>query len=95
MRVRLDFDHLSSRKRSDIYVPLHPVDVTYVTATTVGTQTFSLIVDTGSSNTWVGAGTKYKKSSSGTKTSGTVSVSYGSGSFSGTEYTDTVCCGFD
>ncbi|KAF7981561.1 hypothetical protein HWV62_33173 [Athelia sp. TMB] len=60
-------------------------DDTYVAAVTVGTQVFSLIVDTGSSNTWVGAGTKL---TGGTSTGKAVTVSYGSGSFSGTEYTD-------
>jgi len=59
----------------------------------VGDQTFDLIVDTGSSNTWVGAGTKYKASSTSTKTKYKVEVEYGSGEFSGTEYTDTVNLG--
>lgn len=68
-------------------------DISYVVRTVVGTQTFYLIVDTGSSNTWVGAETKYVKSSTGTSLSKNVSVSYGSGSFSGTEYTDTVTLG--
>ncbi|KAF7968489.1 hypothetical protein HWV62_30483 [Athelia sp. TMB] len=52
--------------------------------------TFDLIVDTGSSNTWVGADTKFSKGSTGVSTGKSVSVSYGSGSFSGTEYTDSV-----
>ncbi|KAH8557088.1 family A1 protease [Umbelopsis sp. PMI_123] len=69
------------------------VDFSYVTNVEVGTQTFSLIVDTGSSNTWVGAGTKYVPGSTATNTGDTVSVSYGSGSFSGKEYTDTVTLG--
>ncbi|KAJ7766314.1 putative aspartic protease [Mycena maculata] len=64
----------------------------YVAETTVGSQTFDLIVDTGSSNTWVGATTKFK-SGSGTSTGDSVSVSYGSGSFSGTEYTAAVALG--
>ena len=42
------------------------------------------------SNTWCGAQTSCEKTSTGTKSGGTVSVSYGSGSFSGNEYTDTV-----
>jgi len=67
--------------------------VSYYAPTIVGTQTFELIVDTGSSNTWVGADTKYVKSTTGTSTGKSVSVSYGSGSFSGTEYTDTVTLG--
>lgn len=48
---------------------------------------------TGSSNTWVGAGTKYVPSSTAKSTGGSVSVTYGSGSFSGKEYTDTVSLG--
>ncbi|KZP09518.1 acid protease [Athelia psychrophila] len=65
----------------------------YIAKVTVGSQTFDLIVDTGSSNTWVGANTKFTKGSTGTSTGKSVSVSYGSGSFKGTEYTDTVTIG--
>ncbi|KAM3583976.1 hypothetical protein VKS41_003942 [Umbelopsis sp. WA50703] len=68
-------------------------DFSYISQVTVGTQTFDLIVDTGSSNTWVGAGTKYKAGSTSKSTGDSVSVSYGSGSFSGTEYTDSVSLG--
>ncbi|KZP29103.1 acid protease [Athelia psychrophila] len=63
----------------------------YIAQVTVGSQTFNLIVDSGSSNTWVGANTKY--TGSGTNTGNSVSVSYGSGSFKGTEYTDSVAIG--
>ncbi|KAJ3837258.1 aspartic proteinase precursor [Lentinula raphanica] len=52
--------------------------------------TDQLIVDTGSSNTWVGATTKYMPSSTSTDTGDRVSVTYGSGEFSGTEYIDEV-----
>jgi hypothetical protein len=64
--------------------------VSYVAPIVVGSQTFQLIVDTGSSNTWVGANTKFVAGTTGKSTGKSVSVSYGSGSFSGTEYTDTV-----
>lgn len=53
----------------------------------------TLLIDTGSSNTWIGADKKYKSTSTSKKTGDTVSVSYGSGSFSGDEYTDTVTLG--
>ncbi|CCM04929.1 uncharacterized protein FIBRA_07126 [Fibroporia radiculosa] len=58
----------------------------------VGTPatTYTLLIDTGSSNTWVGADQTYTPTSSSKSTGDTVNVSYGSGSFSGTEYTDTV-----
>jgi len=66
----------------------------YVVALKVGSQTFSnMIVDTGSSNTWVGADTKFSAGSTGKSTGKSVEVSYGSGDFSGTEYTDTVSLG--
>ena len=69
-------------------------------AVLVGDQTFNLIVDTGSSNTWVGAGTKYVPSSSSTRSGRSVSSrDYYFGSFKGQEYTDKVrlpimCCAF-
>jgi hypothetical protein len=65
----------------------------YIAEVKVGSQTFNLIVDTGSSNTWVGASTTFTAGSTGKSTGDAVSVSYGSGSFSGTEYTDTVSVG--
>jgi len=66
--------------------------VSYIASVGVGAndQQFQLIVDTGSSNTWVGAGTKYVATSTSHDTGDKVSVSYGSGSFSGTEFTDQV-----
>ncbi|KAJ7354299.1 family A1 protease [Mycena albidolilacea] len=72
-----------------------PVDnqvVTYIASVGVGSPatSYDLIVDTGSSNTWVGATKKYVVTSTSTKTTARVSVSYGSGSFSGTEFTDQV-----
>ncbi|KAF7338863.1 Aspartic protease [Mycena sanguinolenta] len=68
-------------------------DDTYVVATQVGTQTFELIVDTGSSNTWVGSGTRYTPGSTSTNTGKSFAVTYGSGSVSGTEFTDSVSLG--
>ncbi|KAG2068135.1 acid protease, partial [Suillus decipiens] len=71
------------------------VAVSYVAAVGVGSPatTYNLVVDTGSSNTWVGANTPYVKTSTSVNTDQPVSISYGSGSFSGTEYTDTVTLG--
>ncbi|MCJ1312468.1 hypothetical protein MMC25_006142 [Agyrium rufum] len=68
-------------------------DVSYVAPVSIGGRTYSLIVDTGSSNTWCGAQGACEKSATGKSTGDSVSVSYGSGSFSGTEYTDTVSFG--
>nr|AOO94936.1 acid protease [Inonotus obliquus] len=54
---------------------------------------YTLLIDTGSSNTWVGADKKYAKTSTSKDTGRTIQVSYGSGSFSGEEYTDKVTLG--
>ncbi|KAF8893668.1 aspartic peptidase A1 [Gymnopilus junonius] len=66
--------------------------VTYVASVGVGSPAtqFDLIVDTGSSNTWVGAGQAFKRTSTSSATGELVSVTYGSGSFTGTEFTDQV-----
>ncbi|KZP33239.1 acid protease [Athelia psychrophila] len=72
-------------------VPVTNQDTSYTAKVTIGSQTFDLLVDSGSSNTWVGAKIKY--AGSGAKSDKSVSVSYGSGSFEGTEYTDSVTIG--
>ncbi|KAJ7643871.1 acid protease [Roridomyces roridus] len=66
--------------------------VTYTMSVGVGSPAtqYTLLIDTGSSNTWVGADQKYTATSTSTDTRHTVNVSYGSGSFSGTEFTDEV-----
>ncbi|EJD41333.1 family A1 protease [Auricularia subglabra TFB-10046 SS5] len=50
--------------------------------------TYSLIVDTGSANTWVGANKKYEPTASSEPTNKSVSVSYGTGFFAGKEVLD-------
>ncbi|KAG8694113.1 hypothetical protein FRC09_010053 [Ceratobasidium sp. 395] len=74
-------------------VPVVNEDVSYIAPVKVGNQTFRLVVDTGSSNTWVGAGTPYTPGPTATKDGRPVAVKYGSGSFSGEQYTDTVIVG--
>lgn len=61
--------------------------VTYTADVQIGSPatTYTLLIDTGSSNTWIGASKKYPKTSSTKATGNRVSVSYGSGSFSGYE----------
>ncbi|CCL98704.1 uncharacterized protein FIBRA_00708 [Fibroporia radiculosa] len=51
---------------------------------------YNLIVDTGSSNTWVGANVPYVKTSTSIPTGEAVNVTYGSGNFTGYEYYDEV-----
>ncbi|KAG8221341.1 aspartic peptidase domain-containing protein [Butyriboletus roseoflavus] len=50
----------------------------------------TLLVDTGSSNTWIGASQPYTPTNSSVNTNNTVSQTYGSGGFSGEEWLDTV-----
>ncbi|KAI0263905.1 acid protease [Gloeopeniophorella convolvens] len=66
--------------------------VTYTASVGVGSPAtdYTLLIDTGSSNTWVGAEKKYKQTSTSKSTGKKVSVSYRSGSFSGTKFTDQV-----
>jgi len=86
-----------SAASGDGSVDVTDAGVTYTLSTGVGSPPtqYTLLIDTGSSNTWVGAATKYTKTSTSKSTGNTVNVSYGSGSFSGTEYTDTVTLGSD
>jgi hypothetical protein len=84
-------DRKENEKRQSSFPVTNGV-VTYTADVGVGSPatTYSLIIDTGSSNTFIGAGKTYVKTSTSKSTGNSVSVSYGSGSFSGTEYTDTV-----
>ena len=61
--------------------------VTYVVDIGVGepATTYSLVVDTGSSNTWIGANQSYVPTSSSTNLGKNVSLSYGSGKMAGVE----------
>ncbi|KAG0211810.1 hypothetical protein BGX28_007400 [Mortierella sp. GBA30] len=55
--------------------------------------TYSLLIDTGSSNTWVGANKPYMKTMTSQGTANNISVRYGTGSFSGVEVLDKVTLG--
>ncbi|KAH8120040.1 acid protease [Phellopilus nigrolimitatus] len=83
------------QKDAVISVPVQNQAVIYVASVGVGSPatTYSLLIDTGSSNTWVGAGQAFVKTSTTTETADRVSVTYGSGEFSGNEFTDTVSLG--
>jgi len=79
-------------KRAVVSEPVSNQVVSYIASVGVGSPAtqYNLIVDTGSSNTWVGATKAYVKTSTSTATNGRVAVQYGSGSFSGNEFTDQV-----
>jgi len=69
--------------------------VTYTMQVGVGNPAtqYTLLIDTGSSNTWIGASAPYNPTSTSSDTGNTINVSYGSGTMSGEEYTDTVTLG--
>ncbi|KAI1026557.1 hypothetical protein LB503_013348 [Fusarium chuoi] len=64
-----------------------------VSSGSVTNEDVSYVAPVTASNTWCGAQTKCEPTSTGKSTGGSVSVSYGSGSFSGTEYKDKVSFG--
>ncbi|KAI0797341.1 aspartic peptidase A1 [Irpex lacteus] len=76
-------------------VPLKNTLVSYTVQVGVGSPPtfFELIVDTGSSNTWVGANKHWKPTSTSKEAHKPVAVTYGSGGFSGTLVTDQVTLG--
>ncbi|KAI0263910.1 aspartic peptidase domain-containing protein [Gloeopeniophorella convolvens] len=91
-RGRSDTEPLAGRDAAGDTIDVTDAAVTYTASVGVGSPAtdYTLLIDTGSSNTWVGAGKKYKQTSTSKSTGKKVSVSYGSGSFSGTEFTDQV-----
>ncbi|KAJ6508374.1 acid protease [Mycena sanguinolenta] len=76
----------------DSSVDVTDAGITYTMSVGVGSPAtqYTLLIDTGSSNTWVGAAQAYNPTSTSTDTRNTVNVSYGSGSFTGTEVIDEV-----
>ncbi|KAI0333909.1 aspartic peptidase A1 [Cubamyces sp. BRFM 1775] len=77
-------------------IPAENQLVQYVANVRIGTPptTYELIVDTGSSNTWIGAGQTYVQTSTTRQTRDQVSLTYGSGAYmTGVEFTDTINMG--
>ncbi|EIW85612.1 acid protease [Coniophora puteana RWD-64-598 SS2] len=66
--------------------------VQYTTSVGVGNPPtyYNLVVDTGSSNTFVGTGKKYVRTNTSVSTNENVNVTYGQGFFTGKEYIDQV-----
>jgi len=82
-------------KRAVISTAVTNEVVSYIASVGVGSPAtqYNLIVDTGSSNTWVGSGRAYVRTGTSMSTGDRVGVTYGSGSFSGTEFIDQVTLG--
>ncbi|KAH9482175.1 Polyporopepsin [Psilocybe cubensis] len=92
-----DASNFSKQRKDDVNVPADNQAVSYVASLEIGTpsstsrpNTFSLIVDTGSSNTWFGAGTTKYISGTAEQDYDLVAVQYGSGYFIGDEIHDVV-----
>ncbi|KAI0327407.1 acid protease [Cubamyces sp. BRFM 1775] len=86
----------ASLKQAAIFdVPATNGATIYTVSVGVGTPPtqYDLMVDTGSSNTWVGAGQAYVETSSSIDTGEEVFAGYGSGLFLGEEFLDTVTLG--
>ena len=91
-RQQAQADETSAAANDPDSVDVSDAAVNYNASVGVGSPAtdYTLLIDTGSSNTWLGADKKYVVTKTSKKTNATVSVSYGSGSFSGKEYTDQV-----
>lgn len=93
---------LESVQAQNIAYPADNRAVTYIASVGIGSPPtyYDLIIDTGSSNTWIGANKAYVPTGTSQKTADSVSennirVEYGSGGFSGTEYIDQVTLASD
>ncbi|KIJ17619.1 hypothetical protein PAXINDRAFT_9562 [Paxillus involutus ATCC 200175] len=77
---------------TDDSIDVTDTGVTYTTPVGVGNPPTecTLLIDTGSSNTWIGANTPYNPTSTSQGTGNTINVSYGFGTMSGKEYIETV-----
>lgn len=78
----------SRRSENDVSVTSNAM--VYLVSVDIGSPPtkYTLLVDTGSSNTWIGASKSYNPTGTSHDTGHTVSMEYGGGSFSGREYTD-------
>ncbi|KAL7284878.1 hypothetical protein ACG7TL_002192 [Trametes sanguinea] len=84
---------IGKTQRADVFnTPITNEAVDYVASVGVGSPPteYSLLIDTGSSNTWVGAGKAFVRTSTTKATGNLVSVTYGSGFVFGEEFTDQV-----
>lgn len=94
--IKRGLNIVSQHNRRDVAVPAAESQaVVYIAQVNFGSSTteYNLVVDTGSSNTWVGAGQPWTPDSSTTSDNEAVSVIYGSGQMEGTLYTGPVSLG--
>lgn len=84
--------HRKTNKRQALSVPATNTAVDFVMPMRVGEPAteYTLLLDSGSSVTWVDGSKGYNATKTSKKTGKSVGVTYGSGSFSGSLYTDKV-----
>ncbi|KAG6877473.1 hypothetical protein C0992_009901 [Termitomyces sp. T32_za158] len=92
LRARAEAKLCGASTQAVINEPVDNQALMYVASIGVGSPatTYELLVDTGSSNTWVGAIKPYIRTDTSVETENSVSVTYAAGLFSGVEFTDTV-----
>jgi len=73
-----------------VNVPATDLVTSYTVSVGIGSGQYTLLVATGSANTWIGSGKPYRPGPHSKNTGRKVSVKYLTGSFSGTEYLDKV-----
>jgi len=91
-RARAAYFQLHSGPGTNHVVPAVDATSFYTASVGIGSPPtqYTLVVETGSSLTWIGNAKPYSPTSSSHYTGSSVSATYGSGSLSGKEYTDTV-----
>ncbi|KAI1786243.1 family A1 protease [Ganoderma leucocontextum] len=96
LKARANANSGGAQQTGSFNVPAVNQAVYYSTIVGIGNppKNFTLLIDTGSSNTWVGAQPNNLFLPTTSKPTGdTVEIMYGSGQFAGMEYTDTVHLG--
>ncbi|KAF8345438.1 aspartic peptidase A1 [Amanita rubescens] len=87
--------YMMTGKRSVSPFPIINEGTLYTAEIGVGNPptSYTLLIDTGSSNTWLGANKTYARTKSSIRTKESVDISYGAGEFQGLEYKDSVTIG--
>ncbi|KAI0338511.1 acid protease [Trametopsis cervina] len=86
---------VSRRQRRSASVSAANTAVAFTTKVQIGQPAteYTLLLDSGSANTWIGANKAYVVTDTSQNTGESVSVTYGSGGWSGTEYRDKFALG--
>ncbi|OAA37603.1 Peptidase aspartic [Beauveria brongniartii RCEF 3172] len=92
-KARISYNVNAGKKAIAGSAPAENIAVSYVANVTVGSGSYQLILDTGSSITWVGASKPYQPGPSSKDTGKSATLGYGSGFAFAEEYIDKVTIG--